>query len=272
MSPQDRAATHSKRTSIGEKEEQRQVPSRESIENFDPGRLLRLLHAGLLANSFLLIGGIMFLAFFTREVITCCQRDRVADGLYWTGFACFFLSGCIEFYIDVVWTRSYAHGRYSTNRSMNIVISALFLLGTVVDVIAFIFWRNGEIIEHYLQYASTHVFLITAILVMISNRPKLTPFLNRLDTYGNLFFSIETVLMCVARYVTNGEFDPVPYAMLNLELVASAFWVCSAISYIMADVVRLQNPTQTVQQEAEEHHRRRSTMLQTHNKERSNDV
>eukprot|EP00934_Nitzschia_sp_Nitz4_P006673 Nitzschia sp. Nitz4//scaffold123_size70294//8047//8760//NITZ4_005919-RA/size70294-processed-gene-0.2-mRNA-1//1//CDS//3329534458//6663//frame0 len=208
--------------------------------------LLNLLRAGMIANICLLVGGCMFTAFFFHELqVAWHSRNGVQDTLYLLGFFSFFLSGGIEFAIDVRWTRKLGHGRYTTKRRVNLIISAMFLIGFVCDLVAFIFWRQGKEglrEEHLTQWISSHIFLLTAIVVIITNRPSLVPFQNSLDSVANIFFLCETLMACSSRYVSTVGDTKKNLKEMHFEIAASVFWVANALLYIAADMVRLRNP------------------------------
>lgn len=208
--------------------------------------LARLLKAGLAANLLLLVGGAMFVFFYIRErTVEWLTRDVLGDVLYVIGSSTFFLSGAVEFVIDIRWTRKFGHGRYTTNTTFNLVISILFMLGVILDLVAFVFWRQGSEglrKEHLTQWVSSHLWLLTAILVLCTNRPQYVPFQNRMDTVANIFFLFEAVLVCCARYVSEVGDTSKNEAEIGLELGAAVLWVGNALFYIVADFVRLRNP------------------------------
>lgn len=213
-------------------------------------KLTRLLRSGLVANIFLFVGGLLYVAFYARElVVDWWTRDIVGDILYLVGFGSLFLSGLMELWIDVGWSRTFGHGRYTTKKRTNLVITVMFLLGNIGEFIAFVFWRQGrEGIreEHLTQWVSTHIFLVAAILVLATNRPKYVPFQNRLDSIANLFFFVEAILACCARYVsTVGDTKQNP-AEIRLELASAILWAVNAAFYILADMIRLDDPNKIV--------------------------
>jgi hypothetical protein len=213
-------------------------------------KLIRLLRAGLAANVFLLIAGCMYVGFYAREIkVQWWTRDVTGDVLYLVGFSSFFISGVLELWIDVGWVRTFDHGRYTTQKRTNIIITLMFLLGNIGDLIAFIFWRQGrEGIkeEHITQWVTTHIFLLTAIIVLINNRPKYVPFQNGMDSLANLFFLFEALLACCARYVSTVGDTKQNIAEIHLELSAAVFWLLSAACYIVADMIRFKDPDSIV--------------------------
>ena len=129
--------------------------------------LMRVLLAGTVSNLFLLVGGISFLAFSIREIRTQSAMDAVADAIYLVATVGFMGSGFIELAIDLIGCRTISTGRYSSNRRWNIVITVLFLLGVVIDVIAFTFWRTGTThinTERILQWGSAHLWLVASVI------------------------------------------------------------------------------------------------------------
>lgn len=209
-------------------------------------KLKRLLRTGLVANMFLLAGGSMFVAFFARQMgLVWWARDTIGDILYFVGFAANFMSGFSELWIDSCWIRTFGHGRYTTKKRTNMLITILFLLGNIGDSIAFVFWRQGQEGLHREQmtlWVSTHILLLTAVLVLVTNRPKYVPFQNRLDSVANFFFFCQVMLSCCALYVATGGRTSRNQIEMRLELSSAVFWMASALFYILADGVRLKDP------------------------------
>lgn len=210
------------------------------------GELKRLVRFGLLANCSLLVGGSMNVGFYARElVVAWWTRDVTGDVLYLFAFAAIAFSALLEFVIDLVFTRTFGHGRYTTKKRLNQAITVLFLMGTIGDLIAFVFWREGKTglqEEHITQWVSSHIFLLTAILVLITNRPRYVPFQNGMDSIANILFFCESLLACCARYFTtvgNTKRNPTESA---LELASAAVGVTSAFCYVLADIIRWRNP------------------------------
>ena len=233
------------------------IPEQESS-----GRIRRLLlYIGLVADVLLLVGGTMFVIFFAREIRSFCSRDTLADVLYWTGFTTFLSSGVLELLVDTLHMRTHQHGRYytnSANRTMNITISILFIVASAIDVISFMFWRQVQIRqEQTAQWIASHLWLLTSILVLVvvvfeskksnhgnnlatttSSTSSFKLSAKMLDTVGNVCFFLESCMICIARYITIGNYDEFNLPEFRLELCGSVFWVCSAIAYIIGDMHR----------------------------------
>ena len=212
-----------------------------------PGNIRKILKIVTISNSFLLTGGILFLIFISREIVTFCQRDIIADIIYMTAGACFIISGIIQLVIDLGWNRSIPVGRYSTSRFWNIIITSLFLSGVFLEIGAFIFWKQGEDgvpTERIIQWFSSHLLLLASFIAIIINWGRWEQREDKLDAFGNFFFLCESVCNVFARYMTdiNGGTDPdslLDYTELRFELVASIFWILNAFFYLWGDVVRL---------------------------------
>ena len=158
-------------------------------------------------------------------------------------------SGLLELWIDLGWVRNFDHGRYSTQKRTNLIITGLFLIGTIGDLIAFVFWRQGRDgirKEHITQWVAAHIFLLTAILVLITNRPKYVPFQNGMDSVANVFFFSEALMSCCARYVSTVGDTKQNQTESRLELAAAVFWIASASCYVVADFIRLKDPDKIV--------------------------
>lgn len=208
--------------------------------------LTTLLRVGLAANFLLFFGGCMSIGFYAREFfVAWWTRDPAGDVLYLLGFAALFLSGLLELGIDVGLSRSFGHGRYSTKKPFNLVITLLYLVGNLGDLIAFLFWRNGKEgiqEEHLTQWISSHIFLLTSILVLLTNRPKFDLFQNQLDSVANIVFFGESLLACCARYTSTVGDTKQNHTEMSLELASAVLWMSSAFCYLFADIVRFKNP------------------------------
>lgn len=207
--------------------------------------LRRLLRANFVANSLLFLGGAFFVVFAAREIITFCRRDPAADVIYSLVFIFFFASGLTQMIIDVFWTRTVAVGRYSTNRTFNLLITSLFLSGTICDLVGFTFWRqgiDGVPAERRCQWVGHHFWLLSSIIVVFSNYRRFEDLEDKLDAIGNFCFFMEAVLNVCARYFTDiypEDGDALDWTEVRLELAAAVFWTLNSFFYLLADVSRL---------------------------------
>ena len=204
----------------------------------------RLLHAAWIANLWLLLGGACWVGFFARELaLNPGNRDATSDALYGTGFVGFTISGIIQAFIDLVWTRSVPFGRYSTSFLWNMVISLLFLLGVLGDFIAYMFWRQGPTgidEERITQWVSSHLWLIASIIVLWTNMKRTEKLEDKTDAIGNLFFLCDALLNALARYTTDIHPGRGPdFRELRLELSSSIFWILNALLYLCGDLIRI---------------------------------
>ncbi len=211
--------------------------------------LMRVLLSGTVSNLFLLVGGIFFLAFSLREIFTQSAMDAVADALYLVATIGFVGTGSIELAIDLIGARTISSGRYTSKRRWNIFITMLFLLGVIIDLIAFTFWRTGTMdihIERTLQWGSSHLWLVASIISLSlmfieaggwSGAVETTP--DRFDVAGNFFFFAEAVANCVARYITDINGPMVDYTEFNFEVCASILWILNAVCFLCGDSIRV---------------------------------
>lgn len=211
--------------------------------------LMRVLLSGTVSNLFLLVGGIFFLAFSIREILTQSAMDAVADALYLVATIGFVGSGSIELAIDLIGCRTIRTGRYTSKRRWNIIITVLFLSGVIIDLIAFTFWRTGTMdipIERTLQWGSSHLWLVASVISLTlmfieaggwSGAVETTP--DRFDVAGNFFFFAEAVANCVARYITDPNGPMVDYMEFNFEVCASILWILNAMCFLCGDSIRV---------------------------------
>lgn len=175
--------------------------------------------------------------------------DAVADALYSVATIGFMGSGSIELVIDLIDCRTIPTGRYTSKRRWNIIITVLFMLGVCIDLVAFMFWRTGTTdipIERKLQWASSHLWLVASIIVLVmvfveakgwSGAVETVP--DRFDLAGNFFFFAEAVANCIARYTTAPNDPMVDYTEFGLEVCASVFWILNALCFLCGVSLRV---------------------------------
>ena len=89
------------------------IPQNE--EDVETAHSLLLIVWGLLANIIFLIGCISFLGFTILE-FNGRDRSRKANIYYGIAFSSFFLNGLLELLIDLFSTRTFRHGRYTSQK------------------------------------------------------------------------------------------------------------------------------------------------------------
>ena len=198
---------------------------------------------GLVANVIYMLGAAAFVIFAVLE-LNGRERDNAALVTYTVAFICFMLNAFGELYIDVTTgKRAVRHGRYGTGTVSNLAISILFVVGTILDTIAFFLWIEREFVtEHRVLYASSHAWLLTAVLALIGQVPIVDSYdvMEILDDVGNLLFFVGSVIDCVVRYTdTNIETGSPPRPVAKLEFSSSPLWLASAVCYIFADSLRV---------------------------------
>ena len=202
-----------------------------------------LVVRGLVANVIYLFGATSFLVFAVLE-LNGRERDNAALIFYTIAFVAFLLNASGELYIDLTTgERAVRHGRYGTTTISNLAISILFVVGTILDTVAFFLWIDRQFVaEHRLLYASSHAWLVTAILALMGQVPIIDSFdvMELLDDAGNSLFFIGSAIDCVVRYVdTDIETGNPTLPVARLEFSSSPFWLASAICYIIADSLRV---------------------------------
>jgi len=197
---------------------------------------------GLVANIIYTLGAICFVAFAALE-FKDRERETIALIIYSISFVAFLANACGELYVDTTkGQRAVRHGRYSTNRYFNVVLSILFLVGTILDTIAFFLWIDRQFVtEHRVLYASSHSWLLAAILALVGQCPECSNVdaMEMLDDIGNSLFLVGTAIDCVVRYVdTDIESGSPPRPVAKLEFASSPFWLASAFCFTAADSLR----------------------------------
>ena len=149
---------------------------------------------GLIANVLYMVGAAAFVFFAVLE-LNGRDRDNPALISYCIAFCCFLLNAFGELYIDLTTgERAVRHGRYGTRNVSNLAISILFVVGTILDTVAFFLWIERQFVtEHRVLYASSHAWLMSAILALIGQVPIVDSFdvMEMLDDAGNLLFFIK---------------------------------------------------------------------------------
>lgn len=209
-----------------------------SLADNDDGKVLGL---GLAANMLFFFGTAIFVSF---SVLELNDRDRTTAGTvtYIVAFCCFLLSGIIELVIDVYLERRIRHARYTEKSCWNKVTSTLFILGVLLDIVAFALWDSQWFVEeHRVLYASTSTLLLTALLVLWEIGRPSNLFSNcqdGLDGVGNVLFFIGALVSCIALYLS----EPEPFentTVGRLEFSTSVIWLVTGICFVWADVLRM---------------------------------
>lgn len=200
-----------------------------------------LIIQGLVANLLYFVGAASFVAFATLE-LNGRDRSSKALGIYTTAFVCFLLSGLAEFFIDIFSGRAVRHGRYSLKRFWNLMISIIFVIGTILDIVGFFLWVKKEfVVEHRVLYASSYLWLSTAILVLVGQVPQMANLVDGLDDAGNVLFFVGTVVDCVVRAVDDPKTAHPNTTVGRLEFSSTPMWLASSICYVLADITRINN-------------------------------
>jgi hypothetical protein len=198
-----------------------------------------LIIQGLVANLLYFVGAASFVAFATIE-LNGRDRSSKALGTYTTAFACFLLNGLAEFFIDIFSGRAVRHGRYSLKQFWNLIISIIFVIGTILDIVGFFLWVKKEfVVEHRVLYASSYLWLLTSILVLVGQVPQMANLMDGLDDAGNILFFVGTVVDCVVRAVDDPETAHPDTTVARLEFSSSPMWLASSICYVLADMTRI---------------------------------
>ena len=198
---------------------------------------------GLISNVVYMVGAACFVFFAVLE-LNGRERDNAALVSYTIAFVLFLFTGLMELFIDIIQDeRAVRHGRYGFRKSINLAVSFLFMVGTMLDTAAFFLWIDRLFVtEHRLLYASSHVWLVTAIVALIGKVPLVNSAdaMDMLDDAGNLLFFAGCVIDCVVRYTdTNFESGSPTRPVAKLEFSSSPIWLVSAICYIVADSIRV---------------------------------
>lgn len=200
---------------------------------------------GFVANVILVIGFCALQGFAVLE-LNGRDMDLAANATYITAFSCFFVTVAIELFIDLILKRTLAHGRYSKKKEWNVAISLLFVVGTGLDTAGFFLWNQQDFLqEHRVLYASSHTWLLTAILVLLADgswgliAELFAGEPDGLDGAANVIFFMGTLIDCIARYVDSPGTPHPELSVARLEFSSSPLMLASAILYVWADILRL---------------------------------
>lgn len=201
----------------------------------------KVLYLGTIANTFFFLGSACFMGFTVLE-FNGRDRGTKANATYTSAFVCILLNGVIELCIDSCLQRMVHHARYSGKKRWNIVISVLFVLGTILDLAAFFLWNEREFTqEHRVQYASSHAWLLASILILCVSRPSDTTFQAILDGFSNILFFVGAILDCVVRYLDDPESGRAQLEVGRLEMSSAAIFLAVSVGYLVADCVTLRS-------------------------------
>jgi len=139
-----------------------------TIKSSPSSSVLPLLYVGFISNVLLFLG-LLLVVIFNYYDMTGRKREHIAMIIYFVSFGVLLLSTMIELGTDLFFThRIIKHGRYCyTSEKWNIIISILFIIGVILDIIAFVFWRDMEMeIEKNILMGSAYTYFIMQLVVM----------------------------------------------------------------------------------------------------------
>ena len=214
---------------------------------------LLLIVWGLLANIMFCIGTISFVGFTILE-FHGRERSIKANIYYGVAFSSFFLNGTLELLIDICLSRTFRHGRYTSKQPYNILISMLFIIGSILDTWAFFLWNRREFVkEHRVQYSSSHTFLLAMIIVFSiegfggcfgfgcfekQKDTRSIMFVDGLDGVANMLFMLGVIIDCVVRYLDEPTEPRATDTVAYLELISAILFIPTSLIYILADLIR----------------------------------
>ena len=214
---------------------------------------LLLIVWGLLANIMFCIGTISFVGFTILE-FHGRERSVKANIYYGVAFSSFFLNGTLELLIDICLSRTFRHGRYTSKQPYNILISMLFIIGSILDTWAFFLWNRREFVkEHRVQYSSSHTFLLAMIIVFSiegfggcfgfgcfekQKDTRSIMFVDGLDGVANMLFMLGVIIDCVVRYLDEPTEPRATDTVAYLELISAILFIPTSLIYILADLIR----------------------------------
>jgi hypothetical protein len=212
----------------------------------------RILYTGLGANICFYIGSVGFITFSSMELKNRGQDFVGENSTYLLGFGGYLLSGFVELYTDLRLTNNETRATtvprsryYNSESFVNILISALFILGNIFDVISFFLWHTKNwVLESNMLYVASYTWLATSMFILWASffRPSAMVFSGnlefRLDSMGNFLFFFGSVFDVIARHYSKPQ--KVQDRRVHwIELVAFSLWCLNAMCFLLADAVRL---------------------------------
>lgn len=211
-----------------------------SKRHMEQADILRVHRLGIWANLFNIFGTVMLLGYSILNLQAGRAREHLAlaDVTYISCFSGFFIFGLAELSIDASFQRTFRHRWYSLNHLWNVIISCLLIIGTTLDLAAFVMWREQKAdTEKVLLYAVSHVLLLMGVIVLVISPPLRSKILSeRLDDAGNVSIAVGSLCDCIAQYLDTAVGG---HSAALMELVAAALWMLGALTYVISDGVCL---------------------------------
>jgi hypothetical protein len=212
----------------------------------------RILYTGLGANLCFYIGSVGFITFSSLELKNQGQNFPGENTTYLLGFVGYLVSGFVELYIDLCLTNNETRATtvprsryYNSELFVNLLISGLFILGNIFDVISFFLWHTKDWeLERNMLYVAAYTWLATSMLILWTSfiRPSARVFSGhwgfRLDFAGSFLFFGGSVFDVIARHYSKPQKQQ-DLRVHWIELVANSLWCLNAICFLLADGVRL---------------------------------
>lgn len=198
--------------------------------------LTRTSYVGLTSNCLLLLGYIsnVVFSYYDKEGRA---REPFAIFIYFLAFGILVISALTELGLDVFFTRVVRHGRYCDSNFWNIVISLLFVLAGLFDIVAFIFWEDMQMeTEKNLLFVSAYALLVMIVIVMrftvLENRRGIKDMLNLV---ANVVVGVGVILNLLVRHFQKANVQE--DVSKNMEFWLSIVWLLSALIYVWADLI-----------------------------------
>jgi hypothetical protein len=212
----------------------------------------RILYTGLGANLCFFVGSAGFVAFSSLELKNRCPDFYGANLTYLLGFVGFLVSGFVELYIDLYLTNSEERSTtvprsryYSFDFFFNVLISALFIIGNILDLVSFFLWRTDNfVLENNMLYVTAYFWLATSMLILWTFffRTSTLIFSGNwgfsFDSMGTLLFFVGSVFDVITRHYAKPQ-ERQERRTYWLDLFASSLWFLNAVCFLLADRVRL---------------------------------
>ena len=186
-----------------------------------------------------IFSSILFLLGTTTWIITffLSGGDKLAGQIMTYAAYCLLLMHAhVEIIIDLRYTRTVIHGRYSSNTSLNIFQSTLFGTAVLCDAMSYIL--IGDPLGYYGYGASAFLFFFTAILTLFG-RSCCVPGAG-LDNIANTLYMLGTIAMLFSAYEVIFTADGNNQFLAPIAKWAGIFlWGVAAALYTGRDLLKL---------------------------------
>ena len=189
-----------------------------------------------------LFSSILFLLGTTTWVITyfLIGGDKLIGQIVtYVAYGLLVMHSLVEIIIDLRYTRTVMHGRYSDSSCLNIFQSTLFIAAVLCETMSY--FLIGDDLSDYIESAAAVLFFFTALLALLG-RSCCVPGAG-LDNLANMTYLLGTIGMLFSAYeiilTVDGNNQYLAYVAKWAGII---LWDVAAALYTGRDTLKLRQP------------------------------